>query len=122
MKLSSLTLLILYVTSLFLPIIHLVEISHAHTQKTHEIHENFDNTSSSPECKESIFSNDLEKSISFINQSVWYIDIPRNTYFQEEVWLRKNITIPLPKGQDPPFKNTYTSLVWIIKIQIFDVI
>lgn len=122
MKLSTFAFLIIYAFSLFLPIIHLVEVSHGHNEKIHETHESIDTTSKSPECKESVVNNDLEKSISILSQNIWFIDIPKNTYFQEEICLRKNIPIPLPKGQDPPFKNTYSSLVWIIKIQIFDVI
>lgn len=121
MKLTTFIYFIIHLISLFLPIIHLVEISHAHSQKNHEIH-NLNNNSTTPECRESVVNNDLEKSISVLSQSVCFIDIPKNTYFQEEIWFRKNIIIPLPKGQDPPFKNTYSSLVWIIKIQIFDVI
>ncbi len=122
MKISIYLYFIIHLISLFLPIIHLVEISHAHNQKNHEIYESLNNTSPSPECKESIFSNDLEKSISIINQSIWFIDIPKNTYIQEDIWFRKNIPVLLPKGHDPPFKNTYTYLVGVIKIQIFDVI
>lgn len=122
MKLSIYIYLIIHFISIFLPIIHLVEISHAHNQKNHEIHEDLENNSTTPECSESVVSNDLDKSISLLNQSIWFIDIPKNTYIQEEIWFRKNIPILLPKGHDPPFKNTYTYLVGIIKIQIFDVI
>lgn len=122
MKLTTFIYFIIHLISLFLPIIHLVEISHAHTQKNHEIQTSFDNTPQTPECRESIVNNDLEKSLSFVSQNTFFIDIPKNTYIQEELWFRKNIPVLLPKGHDPPFKNTYTYLVGIIKIQIFDVI
>lgn len=122
MKLTTFIYFIIHLISLFLPIIHLVEISHAHSQKNHEIHESLDNAPQTPECRESIVNNDLEKSLSFVSQNTFFIDIPKNTYIQEEIWLRKNIPILLPKGHDPPFKNTYTYLVGIIKIQIFSVI
>lgn len=122
MKLSTYLFLIIHVISLFLPIIHLVEVSHAHNHKNHEIHENLNNNSTPTECKESIFNNDLEKSVSFLNQVYQFIDIPKNTFFQEKVWFKEIAPVLIPKGQDPPFKNTYTSLVGIVKIQIFDVV
>lgn len=121
MKLSIYLFLIIHIISLFLPIIHLVEISHA---EKHEIHKNIikDNSSQTPECNEYTFSVDLEKSVSFLNQVYQSIDIPKNIFFQEKIKFENIYSLLLSRGQDPPLKNTFTSLVGIVKIQIFSVI
>lgn len=122
MKLSTYIYLIIHIISLFLPIIHLVEVSHAHNHEKHETQKYIENTSKSTQCSDYKFNIDLDKWFLFLNQSLKIIDVPKQVNFWKEICFEKITFILLPKGQDPPFKNTYTNLVGIIKIQIFDVI